>query len=76
MALLAIEPSIQRQQVRLTAEARQPEAMLDYVAALQSDTRLSQVVLLSHQVQALSPGQPVRFQMQLHKLLWNDEPGR
>jgi 7-carboxy-7-deazaguanine synthase len=19
---------------------------------------------------------PVRFQMQLHKLLWNDEPGR
>ena len=59
VALLAIEPSIQRQQVRLTAEARQPEAMLDYVAALQSDTRLSQVVLLSHQVQALSPGQPV-----------------
>ena len=64
VALLGIEPSIAKQQVRLTAEARDPEAMLDYVAALQADPRLSQVVLVSHQVQTQAAGKPVRFQMQ------------
>ena len=38
--------------------------MLDYVAALQADRRLSQVVLVSHQVQTQAVGKPVRFQMQ------------
>jgi Tfp pilus assembly protein PilN len=64
VALLAIEPSIARQSVRLTAEARDPSAMLDYLAALQADSRLAQVMLVSHQVQAQAPGRPVRFQMQ------------
>jgi len=64
VALLGIEPSIAKQQVRLTAEARDPEAMLDYVAALQADRRLSQVVLVFHQVQTQAVGKPVRFQMQ------------
>lgn len=71
VALLLVEPSIAKQQVRLTAEARQIDAMLDYLAALQSDARLSQVVLLSHQVQTKSPGNPVRFQLQA---AWGGQP--
>ena len=64
VALLGIEPSIAKQMVRLTVEARDPGAMLDYLAALQADSRLSQVVLVSHQVQMQAAGQPIRFQMQ------------
>ena len=71
VALLAIEPSLQKQTVRLTAEARQPEAMLDYLAALQSDARISHLTLVSHQVQTQAPGKPVRFQLQA---VWGAAP--
>lgn len=69
VALLSIEPSVQTRMVRLTAEARHARAMLGYVAALQKDARLSQVVLVSHQVQLQAPGTPVRFQLQA---TWGD----
>ena len=64
VALLAIEPSTAKQMFRLTAEARDPSAMLGYLAALQKDPRLSSTILLSHQIQAQAPGQPIRFQVQ------------
>lgn len=64
VALLGIEPSLARRQVRLTAEARDPESMIDYLAALQGDARLAQVALVSHQVQAQAPGKPLRFTLQ------------
>jgi hypothetical protein len=38
--------------------------MLSYLGALQRDDRLNTVVLVSHQVQAQTPGTPVRFQVQ------------
>jgi hypothetical protein len=65
VALLAVEPSALRQVAQLTAEARNPRAMFEYLEALQEDPRLSQVVLLSHQVQAQSPGAPLRFRLQV-----------
>jgi len=71
VALLAIEPSVARQQVRLTAEARNPESMIDFLTSLQSDARLSQVVLVSHQVQVQAPGKPVRFTLQA---AWGGQP--
>jgi Tfp pilus assembly protein PilN len=64
VALLAAEPSTGKQSFRLTAEARDLEAMLGYVAALQRDRRLVSVVLVSHQVQVQTPGRPIRFQVQ------------
>lgn len=71
VALLSIEPSVQKRTVRLTAEARNLRAMLQYIAALQKDVRLSQAVLVSHQVQLQSPGTPVRFQVQAS---WGETP--
>jgi Tfp pilus assembly protein PilN len=71
VALLSIEPSVQKRTVRLTAEARNSQAMLDYVAALQRDTRLNRVVLVSHQLQQDAPGTPVRFQLQAN---WGASP--
>jgi Tfp pilus assembly protein PilN len=64
VALLAAEPSTAKQSFRLTAEARDLDAMLAYVAALQKDPRLVSVVLVSHQVQVQTPGRPIRFQVQ------------
>jgi len=39
--------------------------MLDYLQALQGGRQFSDVWLSSHQVQALTPGTPVRFIVQL-----------
>jgi Tfp pilus assembly protein PilN len=64
VALLSIEPSVAKRSIRITAEARNPQDMLDYVSALQRDTRLSRVILASHELQAKAPGTPVRFQIQ------------
>ncbi|NML44478.1 hypothetical protein HHL11_12000 [Ramlibacter sp. G-1-2-2] len=64
VALLAAEPTTAKQSFRLTAEARDLDAMLAYLAALQKDPRLVSVVLVSHQVQAQTPGRPIRFQVQ------------
>jgi Tfp pilus assembly protein PilN len=64
VALLAVEPSAARRSVRLSAEARDAQAMLAWLQALQRDARLAQVLLVSHQVQTQTPGTPVRFQIQ------------
>jgi hypothetical protein len=64
VALLSIEPSINKNNFRLTAEARNEQDMLSYLAALQQDARLYGVLLVSHQVQVQAPGAPIRFQMQ------------
>lgn len=64
VALLSVEPSVAKQSLRLTAEARNSQDMLAYLSALQRDARLTAVVLVSHQVQAQLPGTPVRFQIQ------------
>lgn len=64
VALIAVEPSVSKRTVRVTAEARSLTDMLDYLAAMQADTRMSDVVLVSHQIQTQTPGTPVRFLVQ------------
>jgi hypothetical protein len=65
VALLGVEPSALRHVVRITAEAKNSAAMLDYLQALQSGPQFSNVWLTSHLVQAQTPGTPVRFIVQL-----------
>ena len=64
VALLGVEPSAQRHVVRITAEAKNSVAMLDYLDALQA-RKFSDVWLASHTIQAQTPGTPVRFIVQL-----------
>jgi hypothetical protein len=71
VALLSVEPSVMKHSVRLTAEARDLHEMLLYVGALQRDSRLASVVLVSHQLQVQAPGTPVRFQVQAE---WGSVP--
>lgn len=64
VALLSIEPVASQHQIRLSGEAKNLPAMLDYIAYLQRESVLRHVLLTSHQVQANVPGTPVRFQIQ------------
>jgi hypothetical protein len=64
IALLGVEPSAQRHVVRITAEAKNSAAMLDYLEALHGH-QFSDVWLLSHQIQLQTPGTPTRFIVQL-----------
>lgn len=61
VALLALEPSAQRHEIRLLAEAKNGAAMLDFLDSL-SQQKLTEVVLVSHQAQSQAPGAPIRFQ--------------
>jgi hypothetical protein len=61
VALLSVEPSAAKQEVRIVAEAKSSEAMFDFLDALGTNT-LRRVTLVSHQVQSQTPGAPVRFQ--------------
>lgn len=63
VALQLVEAVAARQSVRITADARHFEAMLDYIEQLQGRA-LSEVVLTSHQIQVQQPGAPIRFQVQ------------
>jgi hypothetical protein len=65
VALLGVEPSAQRHVVRITAEAKNSAAMLDYLQALQGGRQFSDVWLTSHLVQVQTPGTPMRFVVQL-----------
>lgn len=70
VALLGVEPSLQRRVVRITAEAKNAAVMLDYLQALQASSQFSDVWLVSHQVQLLTPGTPVRFVVQFK---WSEQ---
>lgn len=63
VALLGVEPSSTRHNIRITAEAKGLPSMLDYIDALRGDT-FSQVTLSSHQDEPQTPGDPIRFIVQ------------
>ncbi len=61
VALLAIEPDPRKGVLRVTAEAKGKNAMLDYVNRLQAAQSLQRVMLESHEVLSQVPEKPVRF---------------
>lgn len=61
VALLAIEPDPRKGVLRVTAEAKGKNAMLDYVDRLQAAQSLQRVMLDSHEVLSQVPEKPVRF---------------
>lgn len=71
VALLQLDPSASKRSLSLTAEAADAADMLNYLQALQADQRLSNVVLVSHQVQLQAPGAPWRFKVRAN---WGETP--
>ena len=63
-ALLQLQPDADQRRLRLTAEARNREAMFAYVQRLESSPALAEVHLVSHQVQNEDPQHPIQFSLQ------------
>ena len=61
VAVLSIEPDVQKGQVRISAEAKKLENMLGYAASLQKIALFREVLILSHQIQDQDPEKPIRF---------------
>lgn len=61
IALLSVQPDVTGGIVTLNAEARDWNAMLDYIRRLNEDKFLTDVHLVSHQNQQSDPQHPVRF---------------
>ena len=64
VAILQLQPEAQQRVLRITAEARSQDAMVDYLKRLAEARGFGQVHLLSHQVQQEDPHRPVQFAAQ------------
>jgi crotonobetainyl-CoA:carnitine CoA-transferase CaiB-like acyl-CoA transferase len=61
VALLALEPDTEKRLVRISGEAKNIAAMLDYIRKLEKRDLFGTVYLQSHHVQLQDPEKPVRF---------------
>jgi hypothetical protein len=61
IALLSLEPSKKKQQLVLGGQAKNMQAALDYIEALEQLPMLSQVFLQKHTIDQLDPFKPVAF---------------
>jgi Tfp pilus assembly protein PilN len=64
VAVLQMQPEAEQRRLRLTAEAKSREAMLRYIRRLEASKALTEVHLVSHQVQLDDPSRPIQFALQ------------
>jgi Tfp pilus assembly protein PilN len=63
VALLTVQPDVGSRQVRISGEARNFKAMLDYARRLEQTEMLRDVVLLGHEMKPQDPQRPVAFSL-------------
>ncbi|CAN7501483.1 PilN domain-containing protein [Massilia sp. LjRoot122] len=63
VALLALEPDAKRRVLRITAEARNSDDMLAYVAKMEEQGWFGSVALVRHEIAEQEPNRPLRFQL-------------
>ncbi|MGV8918046.1 MAG: PilN domain-containing protein [Pseudomonas sp.] len=63
VALLTLTPDARKGQVRISAEARNLEAMLEFHRELEASGELADVSLLNHEIVAQVPEHPVQFNL-------------
>lgn len=61
VALLGLEPNGERHTLRILAETKQPEDMLDFVRLLRAQPQFTYAVLTRHEVNLQDPNRPLRF---------------
>ena len=61
VALLAMEPDAEKHVVKISGEAKNIAAVLEYIKRLSAQEVFSSVYLQSHQIQQQDPEKPVRF---------------
>ncbi len=64
VAILQMQPDAQQRQLRLGAEARNSQAMLEYLRQLAAAKALGDVHVVNHQVQMEDPQRPIQFTVQ------------
>ena len=64
VAILQLQPDAEQRLLRLTAEARDREAMFEYLRRLGGAKGLGEVHLVSHRVQEEDPQRPIQFSIQ------------
>lgn len=64
VVVMQMQPDAQQRLLRLTAEAKNRQAMLQYVRRLGSERGLADVYLVRDEVRAEQPGRPVQFAVQ------------
>jgi hypothetical protein len=65
IALLALEPDARKRVLKITAETTGSDAMVAYIAQLkQQELFGARVQLLRHEINALDPNKPLRFQVE------------
>ena len=64
IALLALEPDAKKRSIKLTAEAKTSDAMIDYVAQLKRQELFAGVTLTRHEINEADPNRPIRFQLE------------
>ncbi|AOJ09952.1 hypothetical protein [Burkholderia mayonis] len=63
VALIGIDQNPAESRIRITAEAKDLDAMIAYLKYLQKSALLREAVLNDHLIEANVPGKPVRFQI-------------
>ncbi|MGF6598953.1 Tfp pilus assembly protein PilN [Paraburkholderia sp. GAS448] len=63
VALIGIDQNPAQSQIRITAEAKDFDAMIAYLKYLQASMLLREAVLNDHLIETNVPGKPVRFQI-------------
>jgi hypothetical protein len=64
IAILQVQPDAQQRVLRVTAEARNQEAMVEYLKRLSEVPGFAYVHLINHQVQQDHPQRPIQFAAQ------------
>jgi len=64
VAILQLQPDAETRSLKLIAEARQREAMFEYLRRLGAARGLTEVHIVSHQVQRDDPQRPIQFSLQ------------
>ena len=64
IALLSLEPDAKKRLLRGTAEAKDSDAMVGYIAGLKQQRLFENVVLTKHETNDQDPNRPLRFQFE------------
>ncbi|MYN05053.1 hypothetical protein GTP41_23430 [Pseudoduganella sp. DS3] len=65
VALLALDPDPRKQALKLTAEAKNADDMVAYIAQLKQQEFFRGAVLLRHETNEQDPNRPLRFQVEV-----------
>ncbi|MES2741049.1 MAG: hypothetical protein V4754_08850 [Pseudomonadota bacterium] len=64
VALLALEPDARKQVLKLSAEVKTSEQMIEYIQDLKEQEFFTGVVLTRHEINDQDPNKPIRFQLE------------